>query len=974
MKKMKFLFFLFLINLFFNNLIYTQGENNIWNVNFRKTIDFNTNPPSFIDTSNGFYSLGPGTTVCNANGNFLFYTDGVRVFNRFGEAMKNANANNRLKASSKATMPVLVVPNPNNKDQYYIFSMEGGYHSNRLNYEIGKLYYSILDMSLEGGNGDIIANEKNILLQENLTGRLISVKGNCGSVWVVLHEYGTNRFLAYEINEEGIQPPVISQVGAILNKTNSMIPIPYDGTMKISPNNKKIALFGGGEPIIELFDFDNATGRLSNPISLTNQAQISIINSGSFSPDSKKLYVTEYDFQQLNRLIYQFDISLKSVAEIDESISLITVNDYIIEYVNMEIGANDKIYIGGGSVIGAILEPNNIGSDVNFKDSVFSINDPLTPGIFLGLQNPIVIPTPPSISDSLLLPIDQQLCQNTQLTLQLQAEGDSYLWQDGSTTKDYEITTPGTYWVEVQKGNCTFTDTLKILPDDSFIDIGTDTTICAGTSLTLATSNKENTTYQWQDGSTNPGFTVSESGFYWVESIDSLCSYRDSIQVEIEAIAIDLPADTTICPDQNLLLNVAQTGVNFRWQDGSTQATFSTNEAGLYWVEAQKGDCSVRDSITLTYVERPTFLPKDTTLCNETNFLIYPNAPYEDVIWLETANIIDSLLVTASGIYRALFFGKCQWEDSITVDFQTAMLDLPADTTICAADGLLLDIGNTDGQLTWQDGSTDQQYLVTESGTYKASLTNENCTASDSIEVALAPLTLDLGQDTTLCEDKSLALTINVPSVNYEWQDGSNLSNLTITQSGVYWAKIVQDNCEAIDSITVNFTPSPIIDLGNDTTLCNGETLTLTAPNSIVTYEWQDGSQNPIFEVSNSDLYWLTGSINNCSSRDSILVSYENCEPLKNCQAYLPNSFSPNGDGINDELQLLTDCELQFFQMEVYDRWGSLIFSTDDVRQAWDGRYQGELLDTGVYLWTVEYQFLEAPKPTHIVETITVIR
>ena len=307
----------------------------------------------------------------------------------------------------------------------------------------------------------------------------------------------------------------------------------------------------------------------------------------------------------------------------------------------------------------------------------------------------------------------------------------------------------------------------------------------------------------------------------------------------IETLALNLPADTTICRDRNLFLNVAQTGVQYVWQDGSTQPVFSVIAEGLYWVEAQKGNCIVRDSIEVNYAKQRSFLPNDTTICDADDFLIAPQQPFDHVLWWENPLELDTLLVDTAGMYHAF---------------------------------------------------------------------------------------------------------------------------------------IIDQGCDWLDSIQVNFAISPTVNLGNDTTLCIGESLTLTAPTALINYKWQDESQNPDFVVTTDGMYWLTSTIDNCSSQDSISITFENCEPPKKCEAYLPNSFSPNGDGINDALQLLTDCELQFFEMEVYDRWGSLVFSTTDVRQAWDGTVNGELLDTGVYLWTVRYQFLEQDLPVEKVETVTIIR
>ena len=138
--------FIFIIHVF--NLL-AQGENNIWNINGGKALDFNTEPTSFVDVSNNFFSAGPGTTVSDSAGTFLFYTNGNRVWNRLGEQMENANGNfgNLLKASPSCTMPTAVVPFSKENDKYYIFSLNGGHYF--IEYEKSSLFYSTLDMSLD---------------------------------------------------------------------------------------------------------------------------------------------------------------------------------------------------------------------------------------------------------------------------------------------------------------------------------------------------------------------------------------------------------------------------------------------------------------------------------------------------------------------------------------------------------------------------------------------------------------------------------------------------------------------------------------------------------------------------------------------------------------------------------------------------------------------------------------------------------
>ncbi len=946
----------------FSYVCSAQNENKNWIVgDYVVSFDNNNfvlNPLSRIN-----HNVGQFTSISNKDGELLFFTNGTTLWTSEFEAPSNGHF---LKGASRGH--ALFLPNLSNENYYYLFSADGGtFFTPPFN-----LYYSILDARLNDGKGDIISTQKNILLNDNITDYIAGATGVCGTIWLITQEFDSNRFFSYEITPKGISDPVISTVNAnILNKG--------DGLIRVSPNSKVIAIFNPTQEEIKLFDFNQATGKISGGITLPLEKSGLGFYSGAFSSDNSKLYVYAPQKAIINEegRIYQFDISSLNQEQILNSKTLIHQYDKSIGgRSEIQLSPNGMILIEkSGLFLSAILQPNRLGLACEFVDTIVVSESPFS--FRNTFQNLVPSPTPAITTDSLFLPLDQQLCQNTQLSLQIQAEGDTYRWQDGSTTKDYQITAPGTYWVDVQKGNCTFTDTLKILPDDSFVALGTDTTICLNESININISPQTNQTYQWQDGTTNPNYTISEAGLYWVESTDSLCSFRDSITVEVEEIVTNLPADTFICLNEIILLNLENSNLVYEWQDGSTLAAYSILEPGTYWVEAQKGSCQIRDTINVSRGGTPNFLPNDTTLCNVSEFIIRPEVPFEGIAWFQQPSLADSLLVTESGVYRAIIIEQkgCNDEDSISVTFTNLSLALPTDTTICDADDFLIDLENLTGNLTWQDGSTDQTFLVTESGNYWATLSDGECQVSDSIAVLLEALNLDLGNDTTLCDNSTLNLSIPISNATYEWQDGSIAQNLSIESAGIYWANVAKDNCVATDSILVSIKPPSIIDLGKDTTLCLDENLTLSAPSMLTNFQWQDGTTNNTQTVTQSDIYWIAGQIENCPVQDSITVTFEDCpEDTRLCQAYLPNSFSPNGDGINDELTLLTDCELAVYEMEVYDRWGNLLFSSTDIRKTWDGSYKEENLEQGVYLWVLRFQFAGTNLLNTKSETVTLTR
>ncbi|MBI5541855.1 MAG: gliding motility-associated C-terminal domain-containing protein [Bacteroidia bacterium] len=141
--------------------------------------------------------------------------------------------------------------------------------------------------------------------------------------------------------------------------------------------------------------------------------------------------------------------------------------------------------------------------------------------------------------------------------------------------------------------------------------------------------------------------------------------------------------------------------------------------------------------------------------------------------------------------------------------------------------------------------------------------------------------TINFGIDTVLCQGETLNLNASIPNATYLWQDNSTNQTFLVSQSGTYWVEAINNCGTATDSIVVNYNPLPIIDLGNDTTLCQGETLTLDVTTPNATYQWLDNSTNPTFNVTQQGIYWVTATVNNCNKSDFINVTYNSLPSIE---------------------------------------------------------------------------------------------
>lgn len=250
------------------------GVANHWHFGHYAGLDFSAGCP--LAVSSPIYTQEGVATFSDINGNLLFSTDGIYVYNRNKLQMPNGFG---LLGNSSATQSSIIVPNPANANQFYIFTVASEFDS-------AGIQYAMVDMSLDGGLGDI--SLKNIPLLSPAAGKITAIKHcNHESYWVICHKWESDAFYAYEISNIGIQPPVISHVGSVYQG----IYLNAVGYLKSSSNGKRLAaaIYGVDSSNIEMFDFNDATGTISNPTYIPAPEGAYGV---SFSPDNTKLYVS----------------------------------------------------------------------------------------------------------------------------------------------------------------------------------------------------------------------------------------------------------------------------------------------------------------------------------------------------------------------------------------------------------------------------------------------------------------------------------------------------------------------------------------------------------------------------------------------------------------------------------------------------------------------------------------------------------
>jgi gliding motility-associated-like protein len=225
-----------------------------------------------------------------------------------------------------------------------------------------------------------------------------------------------------------------------------------------------------------------------------------------------------------------------------------------------------------------------------------------------------------------------------------------------------------------------------------------------------------------------------------------------------------------------------------------------------------------------------------------------------------------------------------------------------------------------------------------------------------------------------LCKNKPLTFNARFYDARYEWNTGSRDSVITVDKVGKYIVTAIIDTVRLSDTVEV-IDKKP--ELPTDILVCSQQNSLILGFDLEAQYKWSTGDTTRRIKITNSGNYTVQITTNNCQFDLSTNVKIENCR----CQFYAPNAFSPNDDGINDGFKPTLNCPFTHptdYRLTVYNRFGNLVFTTNNLNDSWNGTYLGQKCDAGVFVWQVTYLISHATnnRSETVVESgdVTIIR
>jgi gliding motility-associated-like protein len=286
------------------------------------------------------------------------------------------------------------------------------------------------------------------------------------------------------------------------------------------------------------------------------------------------------------------------------------------------------------------------------------------------------------------------------------------------------------------------------------------------------------------------------------------------------------------------------------------------------------------------------------------------------------------------------------------------------DTLSTCSSGIYVTLPTGVSNVLWSTGSNADSIFINQTGSYWVAGAIANCSFADTFQVEIQNLSLTSISNTySICPGSSY--TVQIPQVSSQqivWFDGSADSTRTFSSPGSYWVTRITPCDTLTDTIDIIETGPVFTSVSQSHTICDFEDVTIqlpVVPNQSI--NWFDGSNALTRTFSSTGNYWVTRTAPCDTLTDTISITVINCDTIPPPPAdtisriFIPNVFTPNNDGINDFF-LIQGTGINDYHIAIFNRWGTLLYESKNMSEAWDGTSNGTDIVEGVYTYLIIYR------------------
>jgi len=528
---------------------------------------------------------------------------------------------------------------------------------------------------------------------------------------------------------------------------------------------------------------------------------------------------------------------------------------------------------------------------------------------------------------------DQTICLSGPGVFTAVGTATTWIWDvgDGSPTQEgitiaHQYADAGVYEVMligVDSASCNLADTayaeITVVAPADLEPMFEATPIgdCNAVSVELSNTSTGTSVFYWTFGDggsstqSDPVHPYTAPGTYDITlgAIDVICADTAfmtlTVDIQVPGLELDLPTPLELCPGASAVLDAGPGYDAYNWSTGGAAQTITVSDTGAYTVQVTEGFCTGSDTIT----------------------------------------VVPAVTADVQPMFEATPTGTC---DSLLL--------------------VLLNTSTGSNQFYWTFGdggsstATAPTHLYAAPGSYEVVLgiiepvCGDTVFMTQEVPLVIPGTELVLASPVPLCDGGVVQLDAGGGFDGYSWSTGGTGQVITVAATGDYTVQVTDGFCVASDTITVVNAPGhasfPVL------SACPGEEVRIVLPDPVAAVLWSTGQDTSFVTLTltvNDATVWFDAiDAAGCPWTDTVqvvLIEREVGEPI------VPNVFSPNGDGYNDAY-LVEGVDPGEFRLEVYNRWGMLVFGTTNVNVGWNGRLENgsEVVPDGTYFYVLTYK------------------
>lgn len=504
------------------------------------------------------------------------------------------------------------------------------------------------------------------------------------------------------------------------------------------------------------------------------------------------------------------------------------------------------------------------------------------------------------------------------------------------------------------------------------------------------------TTYLWSNGQTTQTISGLASGTYTVTVTDGggcQMSSQQSIfntdsSVVTTAILNDIQCYSYCTGSLGAYPLIGVAPYSYNWSNGQTGQFINNLCAGVYTVTmVDANQCSSTASFNITQPPSPQYnLSTTDATCymsgdgTATINITGGNFPIT-VLWLPSGQTAYTATYLTPGVYTVKLTDAsgCTLVDSVfisqppKIQANLSIVDVDCYGFSTGSITVTPTVGNNPFTYLWSNGATDNNIQNVTAGIYSVTLTDAtNCTMDTSALVQQPPsMVVNFDMQPSSCDISADGVLLAIPlggtsPYQFQWSNNGNGSSINGLNPGTYSVTVTDaNNCSVAETTILVSQPTFTVDAGPDKSVVKGYTTDLMAIPSVTgnyTYQWSppETVSNPfvyavIVKPTETTTYTITivNQANGCTATDEVVV-----EVLPNPFLFIPNAFSPNGDGFNNTIFPIPGDGVTINSFRIYNRWGQMVHD-GSIKLPWDGTFNGEPCPVGVYSYYCEYTTLD---------------